>query len=61
VNIVVEGLPFVIGLGPGLVVGLIYFTVDKTIGWDKVWQHIITPATNHPGIFYGEGGIPLIR
>jgi RHS repeat-associated protein len=61
VNIGIELLPFVIGVGPGMVIGIIYFTVDKTIGWDKVWQHITTPSPDHTGIFYGEGGVPLIR
>jgi RHS repeat-associated protein len=43
---------------PGLLIGLGYTTIDKTIGWDRA----LTPAINHPGIFYGPiEGVPLIR
>jgi RHS repeat-associated protein len=55
-NVGVEALPFVIGAGPGLVIGVFYFTVDKTVGWEKV----MTPTPNHPGTFtdpYGNMGI----
>ena len=56
-NIGVEALPFIIGTGPGMVIGLIYFTVDKTVGWDKV----MTPTPNHPGTFIDENGNMEIR
>lgn len=49
-NIGVEAPPFIIGTGPGMVVGLIYFTMDKTVGWDRV----LTPTPNHPGTFIDE-------
>jgi len=56
-NVGVEALPFVIGAGPGLVIGVFYFTVDKTVGWEKV----MTPTPNHPGTFTDPYGNMEIR
>jgi RHS repeat-associated protein len=56
-NIGVEALPFIIGAGPGMAIGVFYFAVDKTIGWDKV----MTPTPNHPGTFIDENGNMELR
>lgn len=57
INVGVEALPFFIGAGPGLVIGVIYFTVDKTVGWGGAFT--ITP--NHPGTFIDVNGNMGIR
>jgi hypothetical protein len=54
-NIGIDYLPFIIGTGPGLAIGVIYYGIDYTIGWEGV----MTPAENHPYIYYGPGGVPL--
>jgi hypothetical protein len=56
-NVGVEALPFAIGAGPGAVIGVSYFVLDKTGGWEKA----MTTTPNHPGTFTDENGNMELR